>query len=84
MIRPVISSLDNNKTRINIGVVTFGVVYFLDNKINEIKIYKEEIIITGYFNAKVGNAIKGEKEEVSKSGKLSNKLILENNILYAQ
>ena len=37
----------------------------------------ERVIITGDFNAKIGNAIQGNKEEVSKSGRLLLKTALE-------
>ena len=48
----------------------------INEKINNIKNDNEKMYLVGDFNAKIGDVIKGNKDEVSKSGKILKEMIL--------
>ena len=81
--------IDNSRNKINIGCIyapqesrtkigVFREMYeHINKRINKAKHDDEKIVITGDFNAKIGNMIKGNREEVTKSGKLLKKMAME-------
>ena len=80
--------IDNTKNKINIGTIyapqesrtkikVFREMYkTINEKINNIKNDNEKMYLVGDFNAKVGDVIKGNKDEISKSGKILKDMIL--------
>ena len=85
--------INNGRNKINIGCVyapqegktrltVFNRMYdHVKDRINKIKQDDERLILTGDFNAKVGDAIQGNKEEITKSGKNFLKMILEQDLM---
>ena len=84
--------IDNGRNKINVGCVyapqesktkiaVFNRMYdHIRDRINKIKQDNERLILTGDFNAKVGDTIPGNKEEITKSGKLLLKMTLEQDL----
>ena len=84
--------IDNKKNKINIGTVyapqesrtkikVYREMYrAINEKINVIKNDNEKMYLVGDFNAKVGDIIKGNKDEVSKSGKVLKEMVLEQDL----
>ena len=85
--------IDNGRNKINVGcvyapqesktkVAVFNQMYnHIKTKITTAKQDNERIMITGDFNAKIGDTIKGNKKEVTKSGKLLLKMVLEQDLV---
>ena len=81
--------IDNTRNKINVGCIyapqenktkvsTLNKMYaHIATHALKARQDNERVIITGDFNAKIGNAIQGNKEEVSKSGRLLLKTALE-------
>ena len=81
--------IDNTRNKINIGCIyarqegktkisDLNKMYqHISKVVKKARQDNERIIVTGDFNAKVGDAIKDNKKEVSKSGKLLLKMALE-------
>ena len=88
--------IDNGKNKINVGCVyapqesktklkEYTQMYnSIEARIKKIKVDRERLLLTGDFNGKIGEAIEGNKEEVTKSGKLLLKLALEQELLYTK
>ena len=84
--------IDNGKNKINVGCVyapqesktklkTYTQMYKdIETRIKKIKVNKERLVLTGDFNCKIGSAIKGNKEEITKSGRILLKMALENEL----
>ena len=81
--------IDNTRNKINIGCIyapqesktkisAFNEMYkHITTKVKKARQDNERIIVAGDFNAKVGDAIRDNKKEISKSGKLLIKMALE-------
>ena len=86
-------SLTNNKTKIRIGLVynpqenkttkdELEEVYGrIESEIKNARKMKQHIIVMGDMNCKIGDLIDGNKEEISKGGKIMIKMIKENNMI---
>ena len=67
-----------SKTKIS----TYNEMYkHISSRIKMAKQDNERVVVTGDFNAKIGEAIKGNKKEVSKSGKILLKMVLEEELM---
>ena len=85
--------VDNGRNKINIGCVyapqenktkveVLNRMYdHIKARITKVKQDNERIILTGDFNAKVGDTIPGNKKEITKSGKLLLKMALEQELM---
>ena len=86
-------SLTNNKTKIRIGIVynpqenkttkdELEEVYGrIESEIKNARKMEQHIIVMGDKNCKIGDLIDGNKEEISKGGKIMIKTIKENNMI---
>jgi hypothetical protein len=83
--------IDNKTNKINIGCIyapqeNKATIKTLNDVYEDIESHKkarqknERVIVTGDFNAKVGPNIPGNKEELSKSGKILMKMVLEQDL----
>ena len=84
--------IDNTRNKINVGCVyapqesrakigVFNRMYQgIASRIDKAKHDGERVVIAGDFNAKVGEKIKGNKKEISKSGKVLCNMILERDL----
>ena len=80
--------VSNKVTKIRIGCIyapqesrtgkeVFESMYkHIRGHVQEAKKKEEKILLTGDFNCKIGNTIKGNREEVSKSGKILKEMVL--------
>ena len=85
--------MTNNKTKIRIGLVynpqenkttkdELEEVYGrIESEIKNVRKMKQHIIVMGDMNCKIGDLIDGNKEEISKGGKIMIKMIKENNMI---
>ena len=86
-------SLTNNKTKIRIGLVynpqenkttkdELEEVYGrIESEIKNARKMEQHIIVMGDMNGKIGDLIDGNKEKISKGGKIMIKMIKENNMI---
>ena len=84
--------INNNRNIINIGTIyapqesrnnirVFNEMYkSINNSIIKCNVDKEKLYIVGDFNAKIGKLIKGNREEITKSGTLLLQETIENNL----
>jgi exonuclease III len=85
-------TIDNTRIKIRLGVIyapqesrnkipVYKKLYKrIENQIEEAKERAQKLLILGDFNCKVGEAIKNNKSEISKSGKLLTKMIEKENL----